>query len=123
VYVPPNLQLMTEEEKKDFNQFKIRVKSELLEQPLKNNYFFGNRLNNQRIGKLFDENKKKKKELIEKLILPKLDDHIWLRAYAVEENYSIDFQEIFDMAFIKAKSPGEFSVDDYELVCPEKVVE
>jgi len=123
VYVPPNSLQMSEEEKMEFVQFKLKVKTDLMEQPLASNYFFGSRMNNQRIGKLFDKNKKNKDELIEKLILPKLDDHVWLRSYAVEENYRKDFQEIFDMAFIKAKAPGEFSVDDYELVCPEKVVE
>ncbi len=123
VYVPPNSLHMTEQERKEFEQFKLKMKSDLLEQPLASNYFFGTRLNNQKIGKLFDKNKKSKQELIDTLILTKLDDHIWLRSYAVEEYHKKDFQEIFDMTFIKAKNPGEFSINDYELVCPERVVE
>jgi hypothetical protein len=123
VYVPPNLQQISLEEDKEFAQFKIKIKSELMTQPLASNYFFGSRLSNKRIGKLFDQNKTRKEEFIDKVILPKLNNHIWLRSYAVELGYEADFQEIFDMAFIKAKTPGEYTEDKYEIVCPEKVVQ
>ncbi len=123
VYVPPNQQQINPVEEDEFEDFKKKIKNELMIQPLASNFFFGLRRINQKIGELFDKNKAIKEELIEKIILTKLEDHVWLRSYAVEENYSFDFQEIFDMAFIKAKIPGEFSVDKYEINCPEKVVE
>ena len=123
VYVPPNLQQISPVEEDEFNQFKTKIRNELLTQPLANNYFFGIRRINQRLCKLFDQNKISKEKLVDKVILPKLDNHIWLSAYAVEENYDPNFQEIFDMDFIKAKSIEEFSIDNYDIVCPEKVVE
>ncbi|NHJ33670.1 MAG: hypothetical protein FK732_12490 [Asgard group archaeon] len=123
VYVPPNLQQASLEEEKEFEQFKKKIKEELLTQPLASNFFFGSRITNQKIGRIFDQNKSSKKEFIEKIIFPKLDDHVWIRSYAVEDNYDVDFQEIFDMAFIKAKIPGEINEEEYEIVCPEKVVE
>ena len=122
VFVPPNQQQINPVEEDEFKEFKMKIKSELMTQPLASNFFFGIRRINQKIGKLFDKNKSSKEELINKIVIPKLDDHVWLRSYAVEEDYSIDFQEIFDMAFIKAKIPGEFS-EKYEIICPEKVVE
>ncbi|MCE7743563.1 MAG: hypothetical protein GPJ52_00350 [Candidatus Heimdallarchaeota archaeon] len=123
VYVPPNLQQISPVEENEFEKFKMKVKDELMTQPLASNFFFGLRRINQKIGELFDKNKSKKEELIDKIILTKLDDHVWLRSYAVEDDYNINFQEIFDMKFIKSKIPCEYTEDNYEIVCPEELVD
>ncbi|NHJ47708.1 MAG: hypothetical protein FK733_07970 [Asgard group archaeon] len=120
IYVPPNISHLTKNQEKDFKEQKSKIKKELLTQPTASNYFFGLREINQEIGQIFDENPKLKEKLIEKLILPKLDDHIWIRAYAVEKEYHSGFREIVDMCFIKVK---DHNIDSYEINCPEKVVE
>ena len=123
IFVPLNLQEISPIEEKEFEQFKMKVKDELMTQPLASNFFFGSRRINQNIGELFDRNKSAKEKFINEIIMPKLDDHVWLRSYAVEGNYKPIIQEIYDMAFIKAKIPGEYIEDKYEIVCPEKLVD
>ncbi len=123
VYIPPNTKHLTSDESTNMRNLKQKVREELLSQPLASNYFFGVRSSNQEICRLFDHNVKQKEKLIDELILTKLDDHVWLRAYAVEKNYKPEFQEIIDSTFVKAKDSNEINHMKYELVCPEKVVE
>ena len=64
-----------------------------------------------------------KKQLIRKFILPKLHDHIWLRAYALEKIGNPSNREIYDMAFIPKKDYTNYPDADYKIQCPQKVVE
>ncbi len=123
IYVPPNEVFMTDQQAKEFQDFKEKMKKDLLKQPTSSNYFFGIRGINQKIGFLFDKNLKLKEKLIEELILSKLNDHIWLRAYAVEKSYHTGKREIVDMCFLKANELKEDHFKDYIPQCPEKVVE
>jgi hypothetical protein len=119
LYIPPNKKHMSNDEKNEFKKLKQKMKADLLKQPLASNYFFGLRSINKELGELFDKAPKIKEKLIENLILPKLDKHIWLRAYAVSNEYHSGYQEIVDMCFIKTLE----QLEDYQVNCPEKVVE
>ena len=123
IYVPPNKEKLTENEEKEFINFKEKVMKDLLEQPTSSFFFFGIRYMNHMLGRIFDRNTSYKKRLIEKFILPKLDDHLWLRAYAVEKIGNPSNREIYDMAFIKMNSYTDFPDPNYEILCPQKVVE
>ena len=121
--VPPNINSMSEKEKNDFNDFKLSLKNKLLSEPTASFYFFGLRHVNQRLGRAFDKNKKLKEQLIDKFILPKIDDHIWLRAYAIEPLYQANRREIFDSCFIGLRTKEMLERENYQMVCPEKVVD
>ncbi|MHA1440837.1 MAG: metallophosphoesterase family protein [Candidatus Heimdallarchaeota archaeon] len=124
IYVPPNQETFTSEEENDFNKFLKKVEKELLEQPTSTFFFFGLRYMNHMLGRLFDRsNKSFKKQLIRNFVLPKLRDHIWLRAYALEKIGNPSNREIYDMAFIKKKDYTRYPDSDYEIQCPQKVVE
>ncbi|NHK30659.1 MAG: hypothetical protein FK730_04865 [Asgard group archaeon] len=123
VYIPPNKQFFTNKQESEFQDFNNKTKKELMNQPIASNYFFGISDINQKIGRLLDKNEKLKEKFIEELILPKLEDHIWLRAYAIEEGYHIGKREMIDMCFLKAKDPNKFKKEQYVINCPEKVVE
>ncbi len=123
IYVPQNKAALTPEQQKRFEDFKKEVKKTLLEQPTACNYFFGTRKTNQKIGELFDRHFELKTKLVEDFILPKLEGHVWLRAYALESDYSPNKRELFDMAFVAPKTSNEIRKRNYVLSCPEKVVE
>lgn len=123
LYIPPNIDYFSSDEKESFSKFKQSIREQLLKQPTSSFYFFGVRLINLRLGRLFDNNINLKKELLDNFVLPKLENHIWLRAYAVEPIYSIKKREIFDMCFIKMKSSEELQEENYQINCPEKVVD
>jgi len=123
LYVPPNKEKSTPEEVNEFNKFLKKVERELLEQPTSSFFFFGLRYMNNMLGRLFDRSKLFKKQLIRNFILPKLWDHVWLRAYAIEKIGNPSTREIYDMAFIKKKSLGSYPDPNYEILCPQKVVE
>ncbi|HUT79971.1 MAG TPA: metallophosphoesterase [Candidatus Bathyarchaeia archaeon] len=120
IYVPPNKNHWTKEEKKEFEKTKQNIRAELLKQPLVGNYYFGMRRINKQLGRLFDKKNELKEKLVDEFILPKLEDHVWLRAYAVEEYMKPNTQEIIDMIFIPSNT--EFDYTSYGLICPEKLV-
>ena len=122
LYIPPNLEQMSNSEKKSFNNYKQSIKNKLLAQPTVSYYFFGKKTINRKICELFDKNTQLKKRLIDELILPKLNDHIWLRAYSIEKNYPANYCEIYDMSFIKLIEPKEFDLNACEIICPSKIV-
>ncbi|MBD3190647.1 MAG: hypothetical protein GF308_08380 [Candidatus Heimdallarchaeota archaeon] len=123
LYVPPNPTFMTAAELTDFRAFKHTVKEQLLAEPTESFYFFGKRECNQKIGQLFDKEQTNKEQLIEELIIPKLVNHAWLRAYAVEDHYTPNTREIIDMLFFKPNSMKDFDPNSYSIICPEKIVE
>ncbi|NHJ84655.1 MAG: hypothetical protein FK734_04290 [Asgard group archaeon] len=120
LYVPPNNRCLSKGEKDQFEEFKQKIRAELLTQPIAYNYYFGLRRINQQLGKLFDKNIKLKEQLIDKFIIPKLDDHVWMRSYAVEDYMKPNLREIIDMAFIPSNS--NLKTKDYDIICPEKIV-
>lgn len=123
IYVPPNQENLTPEDETDFNKFLKKVERDLLEQPTSSFFFFGLRYMNNMLGRLFDRSPSYKKQLIRNFILPKLRDHIWLRSYAIEKIGNPSNREIYDMAFIKKKDCASYPDPNYEIQCPQKVVE
>lgn len=121
LYVPPNIKHFSDEEQKEFELFKYKVRNELIAEPTSSFFFFGLRRNNIQIGRLFDKHKDKKEKLIDDFVLPKLDNHLWLRTFAVEQNSKPGDREIFDMVFI-SMSPANTLDENYVFTCPEKVV-
>ncbi|MBN1328342.1 MAG: metallophosphoesterase [Candidatus Heimdallarchaeota archaeon] len=120
LYVPPNKNHWTKEEKKEFEKTRQKMKVELLNQPTTSNYYFGMRRINRQLGRLFDKNLTLKEKLIDEFILPKLEDHVWLRAYSVEDFAKPNTREIIDMVFIPSNS--DFDYTSYVISCPEKLV-
>jgi hypothetical protein len=123
LYIPPNKAQMTDKEKEVFKHFKGVLRNDLLTQPIAHNYFFGVRKINSKIGELIDKDEKLKASFIDEIILSKLDDHLWLRTYSVEEHFDPRNREIIDLAFIKAKLPKQYQPEKYDLLCPGKVID
>ncbi|TFF84204.1 metallophosphoesterase [Candidatus Heimdallarchaeota archaeon] len=122
IYVPPNSQ-MTKAEKESFNRFKTKVKEDLLTTPTASFYFFGTREITKKIGSAFDKNNQAKEKLIDDFIIQKLDDHVWLRSFAIDDNSTKKKHlDIVDMAFISKKEGQKFNLNQYQINCPEKVI-
>ncbi|MHA1211248.1 MAG: metallophosphoesterase family protein [Candidatus Heimdallarchaeota archaeon] len=121
LYVPPNAKHFTKKQREEFDKYKEKMKMDLLSQPIADNYYFGVMRLNRQIGRLFDNNIPLKAKLINELIIPKLEDHVWLRSYAVEEIYRPKTREIMDMKFIPSNDLKD--LDHYDVICPEKLVD
>jgi len=123
IYIPPNKELLTKEQRVRFESLKEHMKKTLLKQPTASNFFFGSRKTNRLIGEKFDRNPALKAKLIEQLVLPKLEDHVWFRAYALENKTLPNERELIDMMFLRARRPEKLIKINYTLICPEIVVE
>ncbi|MFW9922295.1 MAG: metallophosphoesterase, partial [Candidatus Thorarchaeota archaeon] len=120
IYVPPNTNYRSQQDLEKHENFKKQIRKELLTIPTAKFFVFGTRTLTNRIGRRIDKNKQIKEKIIDDFIMKKLDDHIWLRAYAVDKYKPIEKEELFDSGFIPVKI--NTLNENYQITCPEKVI-